>query len=303
MIVVAYNSEAHIEEMIRALDLMLSDIEAEVLIVDNASGDQTFDRAEAALSQGAVIRLNQNVGYGRGANAGLKAAGGRLSLILNDDVSVSPDSLRLLMEASRGVNVRLVAPLMMSPAGDTLPSARRYLPGLRDELARVTDFARGLRTRLVEPDGGSPIDVDFVLAACLLGETDYLRQIGGFSDAFFMYGEDIDLCRRVKSLGGRVLLVPEAIGRHDQAVAEGRRIRGHDFSERILDARDAYYRTWLSRGERVAINLFRSVGLSDQPYRFRYHFPKVFVDGPDLRRYRRPAPLEAIRFKPASEEE
>ena len=215
VIVVAYNSEAHIEEMIRALDLMLSDIEAEVLIVDNASGDQTFDRAEAALSQGAVIRLNENVGYGRGANAGLKAAGGRLSLILNDDVSVSPDSLRLLMEASRGVNVRLVAPLMMSPTGDTLPSARRYLPGLRGELARVTDFARGLRTRLVEPDGGSPIDVDFVLAACLLGETDYLRQIGGFSDAFFMYGEDIDLCRRVKSLGGRVLLVPEAIGRHD----------------------------------------------------------------------------------------
>lgn len=291
-VVVGYNSSDHIGEMIKSLQASLNGIEAEVIVVDNASADDTHEVAAAAISRGRALRLEENVGYGRGANAGIAAARGRLCLILNDDVIIDPESLRRMIDAlDSEEDVRLVAPRMVSPAGKTLPTARRYLPGLRDEVARIGDFIRRTRSRIIEPSGGPAMRVDFVLAACLLGESSYLRTIGGFSDAYFMYGEDIDLCRRVKSMGDYVVLAPDAQARHDQAVAEDRRIRGKDFSRRILDARNAYYRTWLPRWERALINLFRAVGPSDQPFRLRYHFPKAIYDGPSLRQFRRPDAL------------
>jgi GT2 family glycosyltransferase len=291
-VVVGYNSSDHIGSMIQALEHSLSGMAAEVIVVDNASSDHTFRVAESALIRGRALRLDENVGYGRGANAGIALARGRLCLILNDDVVIGPESLRMMIGVfDASPETRLVAPRMVDPGGRTLPTARRHLPGIRDEAARVRDLLTRSRDRLIQPSGGPPMQVDFALAACLLGESDYLRSIGGFSNAYFMYGEDIDLCRRIKSLGGKVMLVPEAQARHDQAVAEDRRIRGRDFSRRILDARDTFYRTWLPRWERMLINLFRAFGPSDQPFRLGYHLPKVIYDGPSLRSYRRPSPL------------
>lgn len=92
-------------------------------------------------------------------------------------------------------------------------------------------------------------------------------------------------------MGGHAVIVPEAEGCHDQAVAVDRRIRGRDFSDRILGARDTYYRMWLSRPERMAVNLFRAFRVSDQPHRLRYHFPKVIHDGRSLTQYRTPPSL------------
>ena len=209
-------------------------------------------------------------------------------------MSIEPESITLLMEAiDSDDDIRLAVPRMVTPDGGRLPTGRRYLPGLKDEAARVGDLLRGRRTRIELPDTGPPVEVEFVLAACLMAETKFIVDLGGFSDAFFMYGEDIDLCRRVASIGGRAVIVPEAVGRHDQAVAEDRRILGRDFTDRILRARDTYYRIWLPRPERMAINLFRAFGVSDQPHRFRYHLPKVFYDGPSMTEYRDPGPLES----------
>lgn len=291
-VVVGYNSEEHIGKMIASLEQSLSGFSYEVIVVDNASADDTSAVARAAIRNGEVVRLEENVGYGRGANAGIAVAAGRLCLVLNDDVSISTESLEMMIDTLDSMpNVRLAAPRMVDPAGSTLPTARRFLPGIRDEVARVTDLLTGRRSRIVEPSGGPPLRVDFVLAACILLETRFLQTIGGFGAAYFMYGEDIDLCRRLKSRGEQVMLVPDATASHDQAVAEDRRIRGRDFSKRILDARDTYYRTWLPRWERMLINAFRAFGISDQPFRLKYHLPKALYDGPSLRQHRQPPSL------------
>lgn len=95
------------------------------------------------------------MGYGRGANRGLEVATGRMVLILNDDATIGPRSIQLLINALDSDSAaRLAAPRMVSPQGDRLPSGRRYLPGLRAEVARIGDRIRGRRTRLAMPEYG-----------------------------------------------------------------------------------------------------------------------------------------------------
>ena len=294
VIVVAYNAEGHISRTIEKLELSLGRHRAEIIIIDNNSLDRTGELADRALTTGSVVSLSQNVGYGRGANEGLRRARGRFSIIMNDDVTIDSESIDMLLSVLEKPNVRLVAPRMANPTGGTLPSGRRYLPGLRDEVARIGDFVTRRRRRLVEPLVGPPVRVDFVLAACLMVESQFLRSIGGFSDRFFMYGEDIDLCRRVKEIGGDILLVPSATACHDQAVAGERRFRGHEFTERILSARDTYYRIWLPTWERILVNLIRALGPRDQPFRFKHHISRAFSTNDSLAHERMPRSLEPL---------
>lgn len=125
-----------------------------------------------------------------------------------------------------------------------------------------------------------------LVCACVMGRAEVLRGIGGFNDVFFMYGEDIDICRRLVAHGYKLMTVPTALALHQRDVAPGRRPRGHDFSERILEARNTYYRIWLPRWQRILVNLWRAIGPSDQPFRLRYHLAKAVWDGASLRHLR-----------------
>ncbi len=292
VVVVGYNSAAHVGAMVGELESALAELSVEVVVVDNASSDETFDVARDAIGNGRAIRLEENVGYGRGANEGLKVARGRYVIVSNDDISTNARSVSLLKDALDANPDRwLAAPALTDPSGEVQVGGRRFLPGLRDEFARIGDTLRRRHTRLQLPTSGPPVEIEFLLAAFLMAERDRLLSIGGFSEAFFMLGEDIDLCRRVKHLGGKVVYVPEAVVRHDQGLAEDRRVRGHEFSVRMLGARNTYYRIWLTKPERSAVNLIRAFGFSDQPFRLRYHIPKVIRDGDSLRDYRVPEPL------------
>ena len=131
-----------------------------------------------------------------------------------------------------------------------------------------------------------------LICACVMGRTDVLRELGGFNSSFFMYGEDIDLGQRLKSANLKLMTVPGATAIHQREISPDRRYRVREFSERILNARDLYYRIWLPRYERSAVNLFRAFGLSDQPYRFKYHFPRALWDGPNLKELRKIEPLK-----------
>lgn len=300
-IVVAYNSEAHIGSTVRSLEAELSRFDYELIVVDNASSDSTHTEAAKTIQNGRAVRLEENVGYGRGANHGLRLAKGRHVMVLNDDLSVDADSVVLLRDALEAdPRVALAAPNLINPAGEIQVGGRRHLPGVRNEVSRLWHRIQNRKRSL--PRSGPPIEVDFVLAACLMAERETIMQIGGFSDAFFMLGEDIDLCRRVKELDRLTVFVPQAKARHDQGLAEERRARGRDHSMRVLKARDLYYRIWLSRPERSMVHFILAFVLQDQPFRFRYHFPKVLYDGPSLSHLRYPAPLEPLEEDVSAED-
>jgi len=294
-VLVTYNSADGIAATLDQLEASLAHRSAEIIVVDNASADGTVQIAKRHIRRGHVVQLPTNIGYGPGLNVGLAVANGSRVLLMNDDIrfdSTCVDRLLGALDASRDIGV--VSPRITYPDGRPAPAARPHLPGWKDEWARLVDLVTGRSSRAAYPTSGDPVDVGLLIAACLAGRTQLLRSIGGFNESFFFYGEDLDLCRRLEELRYRRVLAPEAVAVHHDKMASNRRYRGRAFSGRILNARDRYYRIWLSRPSRMLLNAYRAINPADQPFRLRFHLPRAIYDGPSLTTLRKPPPVEAI---------
>lgn len=293
-IVVSYNSEDRIGEAVEAHEQVLSHLKAEVIVVDNASADNSVAEARAVLTRGHVIANSENVGYGRAANQGIVAAMGRTCLILNDDARLKLNAIDEMLAALNGANdIALVGPRIIDEANNPMPSARWTFPGPAEERERIGALIRGADRNSVYPvSSDDPTSVSWLVGACVLGRTDTLRAVGGFNPAFFLYGEDIDLCRRLQALGYRVLTIPTATCVHTGSVSTGAAYGDKMSIDRRAGARDTFYRIWFTRPMRSLIHLRRAIGFSNQPGRLFHHLPQVIWDGPSLDGLRFPPPLD-----------
>jgi GT2 family glycosyltransferase len=165
-----------------------------VVLVDNASDDETIAVAKAARPDVAVIANPANLGFGAAANLGLDAARTEFALLTNPDARLSGEAIAALLAAAEAFPAhRLVAPLLLDESGAPVRSwnacqaRRRRLP----------------RDRAGEPWPEGPACVEFASGACLL-----FRPAQGlrFDPGFFLFYEDDDLCHRA----GGALLVPAA---------------------------------------------------------------------------------------------
>lgn len=201
-IVVAYNSAA-------MLPACLADLAAEnvaVIVVDNASHDDSASVARAAGAQ--VVQSPHNEGYGRGNGLGIAAARTRFVLICNPDLLVGRGAIAALLDAAELFpEAGLLAPLVIEPDG------RRFVPA-RSLLS--PDHLNQAGKALV-PEG--PASIPFVSGACFLIEKALFDTIGGFDPDIFLFYEDDDLCRRLMDLGRAPLLVPAATAVHQRGAS------------------------------------------------------------------------------------
>jgi len=289
VVTVTYNSGPHIAENLAALEAALEPFEAEILVVDNASSDDTISKARRALRRGRVIASDENLGFGGGVNLGLIEARGRWTLIMNDDARIDTDSIRLLIETiSPDPTIGLVGPRIVGEDGETAPSARYRFPGWSEEWQRVRRLV-GLRDPEY-PISEQPHDVGWLVGACILGSTATLREVGGFNPAFFLYGEDIDLCRRLAALGYRRVTVPRAVSVHTQGVATATAYDSGARTRRQMSGRATYYQIWLSPISLRVIQLLRGIGFRGGRERLSAYL-RLAVAGSDLRHLRFPPPL------------
>jgi GT2 family glycosyltransferase len=194
----------------------------EAIIVDNASADGSAAAVEAAFPQAKLIRLSKNVGFGRANNAGLEACKGSSLLLLNPDVLLEPGCVdRLADFLAAHPEAGAVGPRLQRPDGRLDLAARRAFPAPAAALYRLSGLSR------LFPDsprfgrynlGHLPADqlqeIDSGTAACLLVRRAAIDEVGFFDPDYFMYGEDLDLCYRIKEAGWRVYYLPDAVAVH-----------------------------------------------------------------------------------------
>lgn len=187
---------------------LASDVPVEVIVVDNGSADgvpESLDRAYARDERVRVVYNRANLGFGAAVNRGALHARGERLLVLNPDCLVQPDTLARMI-AYMDVHTGIVGAVVCDSEGHPDPASRR-----RDPL-----MARALRTKLGRGgDGGIDIhgpmpqgaeEVEIVSGALLLIPRNVFERVGGFDETFFLHCEDMDLCRRVRDGGYRVLL-------------------------------------------------------------------------------------------------
>jgi GT2 family glycosyltransferase len=213
-VVVSYNSR----EELRACVAPLSGAEGvDLVVVDNASTDGSL---EALLGLPVTaVQLCRNGGFAHGCNAGWRLGQAPFVLFLNPDAVLRPDDLdRLAQVLEQEPEVGAVAPRIVGADGVLQWSQRRF-PRLRSVYAQALFLHRLLPAadELVRDEEayarpGSP---DWVSGACILVRRTLLEQLDGFDEGFFMYCEDIDLCRRVRDAGYGVRFEPAAVAVHE----------------------------------------------------------------------------------------
>ena len=192
----------------------------EVIVVDNASSDGSATAARNAFPWLTMVDTGSNLGFAGGANHGAAHASGDVLVFLNPDAQVLPGAVRTLADTLRLSRAAGIAGGgLVDAAGRWQPAAARFGPVrhlvLDTTLGRLA--ARGRRL---------PHRVDWVYGTFVAVRRDLFRQLGGFDPAYFVYGEDMDLCHRAARLGARTILVPAARAVHGANVSARQRFGG-----------------------------------------------------------------------------
>jgi GT2 family glycosyltransferase len=215
IIIVAADSGAGLRECLaRALT---SSVPVEIIVVDNGSRDgvpQALARAHESDGRVRVLYNHANLGFGPAVNAGARAAHGSALLVLNPDCLLEADTVaRLLDELRAHPDAGVVGALVCDANGRPDPASRRRDPLLRRSLNEITGRAKrpapGARDEGVYVAGPIPdevIDVENVSGALMLLPRAAFERLHGFDEGYFLHCEDLDLCRRARDAGYRVLL-------------------------------------------------------------------------------------------------
>jgi len=222
IVLVYYKAPDHLPRCLRSLGADPVTAAAEVVVVDNASGDGMVARLAAEHPRARVIVNADNVGFARGVNQGVRASTGRRVLVLNPDCEVAPGAVGTLMAwLDAHPRTGVAGPRLQNPDGSLEYSARAFpdhftfLFNRYSLLTRLFPDNRHSRRYLMSDwDHASVRDVDWLSGACLLVRREAIDQVGLMDEAFFMFNEDVDWCRRMKQAGWAVTYVPEAVVVH-----------------------------------------------------------------------------------------
>jgi N-acetylglucosaminyl-diphospho-decaprenol L-rhamnosyltransferase len=197
----------------------------DVVLADNGSVDGAPEAAEGPGVT--LVRTGGNLGYGRGANAGAMGAAGEWLVIANPDVVWSPGSLDVLLDAGlRWPGAACLGPAIRTPDGQLYPSARAF-PSLGRGIGHALFgwfWPSNPWTRSYRAEVGKPVEgpTGWLSGSCMLVRRLAFEQAGGFDPSYFMYCEDMDLCRRFAEAGWQNVYVPSAVVTHVGAHATSR---------------------------------------------------------------------------------
>ena len=221
VVIVSYNVRDQLANCLRSV-LASAGVRPEIVVVDNASSDGSSEMLRAEFPQVRLVTNPENRGFATASNQGIRQTLGACVLSLNPDTVVEPDAIvRLAVYLDSHPDVGAVGPKIMRPDGSLDLAGRRSFPSPGVAFFRLTRFsrlfprnARLARYNLTYRSEDDEQEIDSGSGACLLLRRTALDRVGLFDEDFFMYGEDLDLCYRLKHAGWRVMYQPGAVILH-----------------------------------------------------------------------------------------
>jgi GT2 family glycosyltransferase len=221
VIIVSWNGRQFLQDCLVSIQKTAGLMVREVVVVDNCSADGSPEMVAKEFPEVTLIRLNENLGFARANNIGLKEVSGRWIALINSDVVLHPgclDELVGYMAARPGVG--LVGPKVFGRDGKLQRTCRR-LPTLWNTLCRALalDSAlphcrlfSGREMRHWAQDTES--DVEMLNGCFWLARSEAVQDVGALDERFFFYAEDVDWCKRFRDRKWTVAFVPAATITH-----------------------------------------------------------------------------------------
>lgn len=241
VIIVSYNTRTDLERCLESLRQHPPALSHEVIVVDNASTDDSASVAEARAGV-RVIRHDHNAGFSVANNIGIRASHGDLILLLNSDTITPPGAIdKVVARLRRSPEVAVVGPRLVDGSGKAELSFGPMLTPLSEW--RQGRTLRGLAendpevVKRVEALTRTEHRPDWVTGACLLVRRADAEAVGLLDERFFMYTEDVDFCASIRANGRSVLFTPDAEVIH---------LRGRSAATASDATRQAYERSHLA---------------------------------------------------------
>ncbi|MFZ5644999.1 MAG: glycosyltransferase [Bacillota bacterium] len=238
IIIPVFNQVKYTKKCINSLLSTLSKTNAEIIIVDNGSSDETGLYLKTLPQNFRIITNNKNLGFSKACNIGAKAARGKYLVFLNNDTVALPSWLEEMLNIIEGEeNVGVVGSRLLFPDGTIQHAGVLIACNKVDPLFAVHAFYR-VPGHL--PEANEFREYQAVTGACLLIKKDLFFEVNGFNEVYINGYEDIDLCFKIKHKGYRVVYCPKSVLYHHESVSQGR----HDH---FMHNRSTLHKLWLGR--------------------------------------------------------
>jgi len=233
VIIVNWNGGALLRNTVESVTAFPPAIEYEVVIVDNASTDDSLALLRASevaqplldAKRLSIIENEENIGFGRANNQAFALTNSRLLLLLNPDTEVTAGSIdRLIRTIDSRARIGVVGPKLLNADGSLQISVWRNPPAaweiMLSQLKLYQLFPRSFRGELLlggHWDHARERSVPMLSGAAMLVRRKVIEDVGGFDERFHMYGEDNEWCLRIARAGWDLVFQPAAVIRHHGA--------------------------------------------------------------------------------------
>lgn len=263
VIIVNYNVKEFLTNCLQSVQKATSNLETEIFVVDNASTDGSMPFLKEHFENVTFIENDQNVGFGKANNQAIRKANGKYTLLLNPDTLLQENTLDVLykrMEENPAWGA--CGCKILNPDGSFAPESRRSVPrvstalykaiGLTSLFPKSRYFGAYYQGWKDEDEAG---EVPVLSGSFMFFRTTCLQEASGFDERFFMYGEDIDLCYRVKKGGWDIHYVPETSIIHYKGESTKKNEIAYNkvFNDAIYKFFDKHYTSKYSRLFRMLI--------------------------------------------------
>lgn len=216
IIIVNYNVKEFLANCIDSIWRAAGTLDVEIIIVDNASTDGSRPFLEKHFSQLTYIWNEQNVGFGAANNQAISIAQGEHILLLNPDTILQENTLEVMHSfMNEHPDTGLAGCKILNPDGTFAPESRRSVPTISNSFYKTLGLAALFpKSRAFSDyylgwmDPGEQSEVPVLSGSFMYFRGSVLKQLGGFDERFFMYGEDIDLCVRIAQKGYNIVYLP-----------------------------------------------------------------------------------------------
>jgi O-antigen biosynthesis protein len=216
IIIVNYNVKEFLQNLVHSLQKAVSNVNHEIIVVDNASDDGSVEFIREKFPQIKLIANQANLGFSKANNIALRVAQGKFLLLINPDTIISEDTISKMIEFFDGHhNAGLVGCKILNPDGSLQLACRRSFPGPWTSFCKVTGLSTLFpksklfaKYNLTYLDENTTHEVDAISGSFMMMKRVVYEKVGGFDEQFFMYGEDLDLCYRIQKNGYKVYYYP-----------------------------------------------------------------------------------------------
>ena len=188
----------------------------EIIVVDNYSHDDSCQMVKNEFPQIKLIRNKENLGFSKAVNIGLEKSKGEFICLLNPDTLVSDNTFNKLLDyITLNPNTGCIGPKILNPDGTLQLACKRSFPDPFSAFFKLIGLSRLFpksirfgKYNLTFLDENKIHDVDAISGSFMLFPKLIVDKIGAFDESFFMYGEDLDFCHRIKQIGYNIIYNP-----------------------------------------------------------------------------------------------